>query len=312
MPSMPLPSISSPQSQVNALMQMVQQALPTQSSIGSVMGMLNALSAQALPEPVMRAAKQLFENQLVAKDGKINAAALKTAIGISGIFQEAKLGQGKPEAATADTKSALLAMRQGLAQWLGDQTPIAQIKQPLPPLKHASPRAKLPELALEEMPADAEEFGRLLLDRTEGALARLRLHQHASLPDANKPGDQQWNLDLPLAYGSQQTVLSLQIEHDGGGDPSRTDDRGWQVRFAVNLKGLGEIGAQVSLRGQNAGVLLWAEEGATATQLSSAIDELRTDLERAGLTPGALVVRHGAPGDAMRPGSTGQFLDASR
>ncbi|MET0437697.1 MAG: flagellar hook-length control protein FliK [Devosia sp.] len=302
-----------PGPQAAALAQMVQQALPGQGSIGALTGMLAAaVGRPGLPEPVLKAARQILDNQLTALNGKIDAGALKSALRNSGIFQEAVLAQGSPAAAGADTKSGLLAMRQGLGQWLGSQVQIAQVAQIPPPLRHVLPRAKLPEAPLMDLPEEAEDLGRLLLERTEGALSRLRLHQHASLPEAQRGSESQWNMDLPIVVGQHQAVLQLQIHHDGGGDANRPEDRGWQVRFAVNLPDLGEVGAQVSLRGQTTGIMLWADRDETAEAFSESIEELRASLESVGLKPGALVVRHGAPGEAHAPTAAGHFVDATR
>lgn len=302
-----------PGPQAAALAQMVQQALPGQGSIGALTGMLAAAIGRAgLPEPVLKAARQILDNQLTAQGGKIDAGALKSALRNSGIFQEAMLAQGSPAAAGADTKSGLLAMRQGLGQWLGGQAQISQISQIPPPLRHVLPRAKLPEVPMQDLPDDAEDLGRLLLERTEGALSRVRLHQHASLPEAQRGSESQWNMDLPIALGQQQAVLQLQIHHDGGGDANRPEDRGWQVRFATNLPDLGEVGAQVSLRGQTTGIMLWADRDETAKAFSEHIEELRASLESVGLKPGALVVRVGAPGEVHAPTASGHFVDATR
>lgn len=302
-----------PGPQAAALAQMVHQALPGQGSIGALTGMLAAAIGRAgLPEPVLKAARQILDNQLTAREGKIDAGALKSALRSSGIFQEAMLAQGSPSAAGADTKSGLLALRQGLGQWLGGQPQIAQVAQIPPPLRHVLPRAKLPEVPLLDLPEEAEDVGRLLLERTEGALSRLRLHQHASLPEAQRGSESQWNMDLPMAIGQHQAVLHLQIHHDGGGDANRPEDRGWQVRFAVNLPDLGEVGAQVSLRGQTTGIMLWADRDETALAFSDNIEALRASLESVGLRPGALVVRHGAPGDAHASTAAGHFVDATR
>lgn len=307
------PSALPPSPQAAALAQMVQQALPAQGSLSAVTNLLTAAIGQAgLPEPVLKAARQILGNQLTTENGKVDAAALKTALRNSGIFQETMLAQGAPAGAAADTKSGLLAMRQGLAQWLSSQPQIAQVMQIPPPLRHVLPRARLPDMRLAELPADPEELGKLLLDRTEGALSRLRLHQHASLPEAQRGADSQWSMDLPLLVGQHQAIMQLQIHHDGSGDTNRPEDRGWQVRFAVNLPDLGEVGAQISLRAQTAGIMLWADRDETAKAFAENIDTLRASLEALGLKPGALVVRSGVPGDAHAPAGSGQFLDATR
>ncbi|PXA98889.1 hypothetical protein DMC47_05915 [Nostoc sp. 3335mG] len=269
----------------------------------------------ALPEPVLKAARQILGNQLVARDGKVGADALKAAVRNSGIFQEASLAAGAPANAAADTKSGLLALRQGLTQWLGNQGQIAQVMQVPPPLRHVLARARLPEALPPALPDDLEEVGRLMLERTEGALSRLRLHQHASLPDGRVGGESEWSMDLPLSLGAQQqAILHLQIHHDAPADPDRPEDRGWQVRLAINLTQLGEVGAQVSLRGETTGIMLWAERDETADGFTAALGDLRSALEQAGLKPGALVVRRGAPSEthAHAAAASGQFLDATR
>lgn len=308
-----LPPPAAPMTQVAALGQMVQRALPTQSSLGALTGVLSATIGQlAMPEPVLRAARQVLDNQLVARDGKIDAAALKSATRKSGVFQEAMLAKGLPAEAARDTKSGLMALRQSLGQWLSNQAPVAQVSQLPPPLRHVHPRARQPELLLPLLPSEPEEMGRLLLERTEGALSRLRLHQHASLSEANRAGDSQWSMDLPVVYGGQQAIVHLQIHQDAANEATRPEDRGWQVRFAINLPFLGEVGAQISLRGEQTGIMLWADREETSAQFSEEIAELRAMLEAAGLKPGALVVRHGAPSDLHAPAGSGQYLDAVR
>lgn len=308
--AMPTPPSSGPVAAQPALTQMVQQALPVQNSLASVTGLLTAFVAQAnLPEPVLKAARQVLDNQLTL-GSKVDALALKSAVGTSGLFQEAALAGGKPAAAAGDTKSGLLALRQGLTQWLGEQAQISQVARVPPPLRGMVPRAPLAEPALPDLPLDIEEAGRLVLERTEGALARLRLHQNASLPDAAHRHEAQWNLDLPVAVAGYQTLLHLQIHRDGHADSAEPQDRSWQVRFAINLPDLGEVGAQVSLRGTLTGILLWAERPEIVSSLMEHVEVLRAELVEAGLTPGAIVVRPGPPADPAAGVASGKMLDA--
>jgi hypothetical protein len=177
-----------------------------------------------------------------------------------------------------------------------------------PPLKGITPRARAPEAPPLDPKAAPEEVGRQLLERTESALSRVRLHQHASLPDApGRPAD--WSMDLPVMVGTHQTLLHLQIHRDQQGDGEAAPDRGWQMRFAINLPGLGEVGAQVSLRGQATGVMLWASEPQTSAALEAEVPMLR-DMLAASLTPGAIIVRHGEPPAPAPVSTTGHFVDA--
>ena len=173
------------------------------------------------------------------------------------------------------------------------------------------PRARGGDAPPADLPDDPNLAGKVLLDRTEAALSRLRLHQHASLPEPAARHEAQWSMDLPVVMGGQQSLLHLHIHRDRDADPERPEDRGWQVRFAINLSDIGEIGAQISLRGSGTGVLLWAERAEIAALLDAGIDALRQDIESLGLVPGALVVRAGAPGAPAHPATTaGHIVDA--
>ncbi len=290
---------------------MVQAALPRQNSIASLTAALTAVAGKvALPEPVIRAAQQVLANRVVLDGGKLNGAALQKAVLGSGIFQEAALGDATARLPTAQTdmKSALLGLRQSLATWLGQQGALAAVAQPPPPLRGQVPRAKGPLPAPVDPASGSESVGKQLLDRTDAALSRMRLHQHASLPDpATRNAD--WSLDLPVVISGQQTLLQMQIHRDEHGASEDQNERGWQMRFAMNVPDMGEVGAQVTLRGRTTGVMLWAADAETSAALESEINALRDTLASVGLQPGSVIVRHGAP-QTPAPGPSGHFVDA--
>ncbi|MBB4050456.1 hypothetical protein GGR20_000074 [Devosia subaequoris] len=305
-----------PTSAQAALAQMVQQALPRQDS---VVGLTTALTAAqgkfALPEPVAKAAQQVLAARVSLDGGQASGAVLKAAVLKSGVFQEALLAAGQGTQAAGDAKSALLGLRQSLGAWLGQQAPVAQVAGVAPPLRGLPPRARAGDVGTPNLPDDVLEAGRMLLERTEAALSRVRLHQNASLPDQNAARqDTQWSLDLPVVVAGQQHLLQMQIHKDPEGADERAEDRGWQIRFAINLSDDGEIGAQISLRGGSAGVLLWAERPETSAALSADVEALKEDLAAIGLRPGAVVIRTGAPATPARPApsASGQHLDATR
>lgn len=293
-----------------ALTQMVQQAIPQQGSLTAVTGLLTALMSQSgLPGPLLKAARQVLGNQLDLT-GKIDGAALKDAVTKSGLFQEAALAANRPAAAAADMKSGLLALRHGLAQWLGNEAQLSPIARLPPPLRGMIPRVRQLEQASPILPLDPEDAGRLLLERTEGALSRLRLHQHASLPEAGHRAETQWNLDLPIAVAGYQTILQLQIHQDAHSEVVEPEDRSWQVSFATNLPDLGEVGAQISLRGKLTGILLWAERKDVVADLGGRVEALRQELASVGLVPGAIVVRVGPPAEPLSSRRAGAAVDA--
>lgn len=307
---------SGPAAQQAALAHMVQQALPRQDSIVGLTTALAALTGQArLPEPVVKAAQQVLAARLSLDGGRPNAGAIKAAVQQSGIFQEALLAGGQGSMAAIDLKSGLLALRQTLGAWLGNQAALAQVSSVPPPLRGQAPRAPNGGGPMGDLPDDPVEAGKMLLERTDSALSRLRLHQHASLPDPNSVRqDMQWSMDLPVIVAGQQQLLQMQIQQDAENAQERSEERGWQVRFAINLAERGEVGAQISMRAKQTSVLIWADDAETAALMEREIEELRAEISDIGLVPGAVVVRSGAPADVLpQPdGGVGHVLDASR
>ncbi|KRA42611.1 flagellar hook-length control protein FliK [Devosia sp. Root635] len=305
MPQQPAPPAPTPQA---ALAQMVQASVPRQ---GSVMALTTALSSIAgrvvLPEPVVRAAQQVLAARTAIDGPRFDGTALQAAVRGSGVFQEANLARGQP-LLQLDMKSALLALRQTLTSWLGQQAPVAPVAQIPPPLRGSTPRARAAEAPPLDPKAAPEVVGKHLLERTESALARVRLHQHASLPDpVGRSAD--LSMDLPVMVGTHQTLMQLQIHRDQHNEAETAAERGWQMRFALSLPDMGEVGAQVTLRGGAVGVMLWATEPAASAALDAEIATLREALTGAGLQASAIIVRHGEP-LAAPSAPSGHFVDA--
>jgi hypothetical protein len=310
--SPPSPGAPRPSPPQAALTEMVQAAVQRQDSVSNLITVLAAtLGKVPLPQPVMQAAQQVLAAN-VPLTAAMDGAALQKAVAASGIFQEAALGQGTPELARGDLKTGLLTLRNVLVSWLGQAAAIAAPLGPLPPpVRGALLRAKPGGTGPLDMPDTPIEAGKLLLERTEGSLARLRLHQHASLPDqavARAPAD--WSMDIPVLIGGYQSVLQLQIHRDEAGASQQAAERGWQIRFAMDLPALGEVGAQVGLRGGTTSVRLWASDAQTAQDFEQAVPELVQGLAAAGLRPGIIVVRADDP--LPNPPATGHFVDALR
>jgi hypothetical protein len=307
----PQPPPQAPASPQAALAQMAHASIPRQASITALTTALTAIAGKvALPEPVARAAQQVLAGRVAIDAPRFDGGALQTAIRGSGIFHEAGLARGQTALPQTDMKAALLTLRQTLTTWLGQQAAVNPIAHIPPPLRGVTPRARAVEAPPLDTTSAPEEVGKQLLERTESALARVRLHQHASLPDTiTRTAD--WSLDLPVMVGTQQTLLHLQIHQDDGAESEGAGDRGWQMRFALNLPQMGEVGAQVTLRTGTTGVMLWATEPATSAALEGEIEALRENLASAGLRAGAVIVRHGEPPVHTPPAPSGHVLDAS-
>lgn len=302
----PQPQPATPQA---ALAQMVHTSIPSQGSVTALTTALASIAGKvALPEPVVRAAQQVLAGRVTLDAPRFDGAALQAAIRGSGVFQEASLAQGLTQP-QADMKAALLTLRQTLTSWLGQQAPVTAVTQLPPPLRGITPRARASDAPPIDAHATPEEVGKQLLERTESALARVRLHQHASLPDpVAKTAD--WSMDLPVMVGTQQTLMQFHIHGDPEGEAETSGERGWQMRFALSLPDMGEVGAQVTLRAGATGVMLWATEPSASAALEAEIAALRETLGEAGLRPGAVIVRHGEPPVPATPAPSGHFVDA--
>lgn len=296
-----------------AVTQMVQSSATRQDSMAGLTTALTSTVGQvALPEPVVRAAQALLATRLSLAAPAPTGTDLQRAVLNSGVFQEAMLAAGIPPR-NADVKTGLLALRQSLVNWLGNApaAPTPPLGRPAPPVRGTAPRVTPTMPSPIDIDKPVEEVGKVLLDRTEASLSRLRLHQHASLPDAPTHAQphtrSEWTLELPVMVGTYQTMMQFQIHRDGHQGNAYEAERGWQMRFAIDLPVMGEVGAQVNLRGGITSVLLWAAQPETAALLDAELPELSRALIEAGLKPSAVHCRQGEPQAPLV--ASGHFMD---
>jgi hypothetical protein len=228
----------------------------------------------------------------------------------AGVVTEA----GRP-APPGDVKAALLQLRQGLLGLIDGEVPAVTpvVRRPPPPLRDTQPRAIRAEAPSLPEGASPREAARPLLSQTESALARLKLTQLASSPDAARTGagaaaaaSTDFVVELPLLLGQELSLAQLRVQRDGSGK-SQAGARGWRVRFAVSFAAIGEVGAQVSLLGGTTNVMLWAEDNATADALEEMLPELAPLLGARGLNVGSVRLRRGLP--AADAPEAGRLMD---
>ncbi len=305
-----------------ALTQTVQQSVARQDSITVLLTNLAGFGAKLteLPNPVARAGTQVLAGRLNLTTRPLDGAGLKAALTKSGTLFESALLQGSAKAPPAgDLKGALLSLRTALGSLLGHAGAGKAARPqnaPPPPTPHTPPRADRPvSLPLTPSSPNAETPAKLL-GQSEAALARMRLVQISSLPEAAaRPGQgpsgtaPEMNFELPLIFGGELSVGQFQIFKDGSGGAEGDKDREWKMRFSINFSQIGEVGATVFLRGGKTAVMLWAEREETANVLQEMSGELADSLSARGLEPGAIRCRHGHPPQAKKP--VGAFMDNS-
>ncbi len=182
----------------------------------------------------------------------------------------------------------------------------------LPPLSESQPQ---PQGRAAPFPALLEpaKFLQGLLQQVESSLARLQLNQLAS---QHTDGDQRqvWMLELPVRRDqSTLDLLHLRIEREnesGSGRARRQQGGGWTVQVALDLDGLGPVQARIGLRNGQVSTAFQTEGEGTSELFRRHLDELRTQLEAAGLDVTAMSCQVGqTQPPSTPPGRTSGLLD---
>ncbi|HEV7717391.1 MAG TPA: flagellar hook-length control protein FliK [Arsenicitalea sp.] len=320
--AMPQQTPAAPKSSAPALSPLLAQTaradVAQQDSTAPLIARLLTLpdAAAQLPRPVLQAAQAVLATPIDLEAGPPSGDMLKRATLRSGVFFENALQGGTPVTPQqGDVKASLLQLRSAIMAWLGPEAavpPVQPNRRPAPPLRGAPPRSETTDL---RAPADAsppKDVARQLLNQTDAAISRVRLFQLASLPDAapaaaraNAPAE--WNVELPLLLGRELCMAQFQVSRDG--KSQRPDQkRGWQMRFSMNFSALGQVGAQISLNGSAANVMLWADRPETSEAINQMLPELAPALAAKGLSPEGIFCRTGSPRQPMRP--VGKFVDS--
>jgi len=307
----------------DTLSQSLRAALPRQAPLSPLLANLVWLaqtkngSVSGLPPAVMETARQVFSTLSTPQDLS-TGAGLSASLQRSGLFLEARLSQADTTTLETDFKAGLLRLREVLltteatasapgktsqtnpVQTLPQtgttvetrvhaQAPIAPLSDSAtsapPPLRGAPVHAQpvtgptLAEAGLRAEPA-AE-----LLNQVQGGLARVQLSQLASLPnsDSSPPA---WVLELPVRHAGESHVIQVRIEADypsSHPEQAGQERKDWLVTLALDLKGLGPLHIKVSLREEKVSASFWADQGETVELLTQHLDQLRTQMNKAGL-----------------------------
>lgn len=225
-------------------------------------------------------------------------------------------------AAASSLKSALIALRQSLENWLGPKpssaspqpntaSPLPAHTPPPPPRSGATvPQPPALPAALDMTPV--REAGMRLLAETDAALARHTMLQIASLPDdpaAPRSADnaQRLVLDIPLVTPHGTAIVQLRIEREEKRNAKGKKASVWQAMFSIDVEPIGPVHARVAMVGDTANVSLFAEHGDSATALRDNIPLLAAGLAEAAVEPGDILCAKGAP--ATPAAAPGLFVD---
>jgi hypothetical protein len=158
----------------------------------------------------------------------------------------------------------------------------------------------------------AEELVPHLVRDTDAALARVNLHQIASLPDdrgaqRGDAPDARWSAEIPVNIDGRTAMFGFVIERDGRQAQIEREKRRWRFRAALDLPDTGAIEAEVRLQGTHVSAGIVAEEAETVALLEAALPLLRDGLTAQGFDVETLSVRRGK--GTPPPAPPGYFMD---
>ena len=148
-----------------------------------------------------------------------------------------------------------------------------------------------------------------LVQRVDGAIAKIQLNQLNSLPIPEQALDQ-WQIEIPVLTDSRFHTLSLEIEREKSDDAADTTNT-WTVALSLDLGQLGWVHAKLQLRRGLLSTTLWAEQANTAKLAERHIDSLGKALGAAGLEMNGIRCHHGRPVEAPIAKAGGPLIQVS-
>ncbi|MET0116182.1 MAG: flagellar hook-length control protein FliK [Sedimenticola sp.] len=257
--------------------QAVQQALA--NAIKTATGPAPSNPDNKVPQALLDAAQRVLGNNLPA-DRPITPERIRTALEMSGLFLEAGLSRNivQPNDFKASLLQLLLLLRR------------------LPANAPATPTPRQ-QGGTAQQPTGAEgALGRFiaeLLGQTESALARVQMHQLASVPVEDQPR-QVWQMEIPVNNSDHDDNFMLRIAREERGANGEGDDL-WTVSLNFDLQGLGPVKAMLTLTEDLVSSHFVAQLPESAGRIERELPRLDAAFQRAGLRVGKLSARQGKP-----------------
>ena len=291
----------------------LKQALPRQTGLAPLLANLHFLSqsqqvSTTLAPLVLESIKKVIAN-LPKRSQVTTAEGLKAALKDSGLFLENKLASA-PTNSTAgrDIKAILSQLMAQIRQApqtgnqtttpLGPQaavTALSAVNAQVPPPPQRSARSQPQAQANPTLVGITSVLNVLgeIGKQTEGALARLLLHQLASLPQQDQ-NTALWMFELPVQHQGKTDLFQFTIQEEEREKDDQDQPR-YSIFLSFDLAGLGPVHIKLSYARERIYATAWAEEQATASLLQQEMKELSHRFEKAGITVGHLRCQHGTP-----------------
>jgi Flagellar hook-length control protein FliK len=278
-----MPQLAVPQGQT-VVLEALKQYMPKQVSLAEFTASLPQATVVAEVKPgSLSAAVNEVLGALLSKDELMSADGLKQGINNSGVFLEAKLANLlSPQ---GDLKAHLLTLADALQKVPSRQNGLSGNESMHKTIDDA-------DKALLSFIAKSGETDNAILNKTEGAIARIVLDQLASLP---KNDDQQnfWQIEIPFKDGNHSDSVKLKINRDenSGKDSHQAN---WSVVLELSPPGMGTLRSKISLIDDKVHTYFWSDQKNTSLMVQEQIDLLASRYAEAGLAVGNLGVLEGS------------------
>ncbi|ESS70288.1 putative flagellar hook-length control protein [Methyloglobulus morosus KoM1] len=282
------------QPETAAVLQALRQFLPKQENLTdfavTLRQMANLTSGKT--DTVSTVINQVL-GALPAKDDLVSVEGLKQGVSNSGVFLEAKLANQLPP--QGDLKGHLLTLANALQNIQVEQNDKGSVPNtamaPTVELKQVTNSAGQSE-RLPEALSQTIEKDNTLLNKTEGAIARIVVDQLASLP---KNGEQQnfWQIQIPYIHGQHTDTVQLAISRENKSN-TNSEKANWSVELELNPPGLGKLHSRISLVDDRIDTYFWSQQQALTALVQDNLTHLADSYTQAGLAVGKLNALEGA------------------
>ena len=280
------------QTEQAVVIQALRQFLPKQQSLTDfVVSLRQIATLTAGKSDAVSSAIHEVLGAILSKDELMSAEGLKRCISNSGVFLEAKLAN-LPLNLQGDLKGHLLTLADALQKVQDKQNTLSSAETIHPATGQAAD--SVPAKILPDVPAGA--IDKALLNKTEGAIARIVLDQLASLPQ-NDDKQNAWQIEIPFTDGHHTDSVKLKINRESKTNQA-SDQANWSVVLELNPPGLGTLHSRISLVGDVIDTYFWSDQQTITALVREHLDLLSTRYTQAGLAVGQLNALEGKPVNA--------------
>jgi len=152
-----------------------------------------------------------------------------------------------------------------------------------------------PQQNLTALPKVLENQVKDLLNKAEGALAKITLNQLASTNTESSASRQTWQIEIPLFNNQEADSVFLKIERElNHSKTARQGEQPWTISIEMTPPKLGLIRSKLSLLDNQVSSNFWAENESTRTLIQQHIDLLRKQFQRVNLQANHIQVQQGS------------------